>query len=640
MILPPPIERVNTGSDKLRFLGAGAVLALAVFFVYWPVRNHDFIKYDDDSYVTDNRHVQSGVNGQTVRWAFTRSHASNWHPVTWLSHMLDCEIFGLDPRGPHVVNMLLHVANTLLLLIVLKRMTGGLWPSAFVAAVFGLHPLHVESVAWVAERKDVLSTFFWMLTMLAYAWYAEKRGMARYLLVLLSFVIGLMAKPMLVTLPFVLLLLDYWPLERTRRLSFRSLLLEKVPLLALAVASSVVTFLVQRRTGAMQLMDAVDLRSRVANAIVAYVGYIGKMFWPSDLAVLYPHPGSGLPQAGVVLCGLLLVSASLGLLLAARRHKYLAVGWLWYLGTLVPVIGLVQVGTQATADRYTYIPFTGIVIIIAWSLAGVFPQWRYRRLALGIAAVVSLSALALATTQQLKYWQNSATLFEHTLAVTSSNYVIHNNYANALMESGKIAEAIGHFHSSLEIKPGRAAVHNNLGNAYKRLGRSEDAIEQYRKALSLYPNFATAHYNLALVLSARNETEEAVRELRESVRLDPENVDGWSNLGYELARQGNPAQAIEPYQRALALKPDHVMTHGRLGLALAATGNADEAIAEFRIVLKARPNDVEMWCNLGVLLERQRKTSEAIECYGRAVQIDPADAKARNLLDTALLNHR
>jgi protein O-mannosyl-transferase len=654
------LERVNIESNRFQFFGLCVVLALAVFFVYWPVRNHDFIKYDDDKYVTDNRNVQSGLNARTVRWAFTSGYASNWHPVTWLSHMVDCEVFGLDPRGPHVVNMLLHIANTVLLFAVLKRMTGDLWPSAFVAAVFGLHPLHVESIAWVAERKDVLSTFFWMLTMLAYAWYAGKPGVARYLLALSSFVLGLMAKPMLVTVPFVLLLLDYWPLERirrpgpsggdvrqdgspedaVRRPSLRSLLLEKVPFMALAIASSIVTFLAQRNSGAVQTIEAIDLKSRLGNAIVAYVGYVEKMFWPIDLVVLYPHPGAGLPRGKVLLCGLLLVVSSVAFLALARRRRYLAVGWLWYIGTLVPVIGLVQVGVQAMADRYTYMPLTGVLIIIAWGMAGVPPRWRCRKPVAIVLMIAVASALAAATSLQLRYWQNSVTLFERTLTVTSNNYVMHNNYANFLMESGKIADAIEHFNRSLSIQPGSAETHNNLGNAYSRLGKIDDATRRYRTALSLRPNFSDAHYNLALVLSEQNKTEESVREYHESVRLDPGNIDAWSNLGYELAQQGNPAQAIESYRRALAIKPDHVITHGRLGLALAAIGKVDDAIAEFRIVLKARPADAEMWCNLGILLERQGTISEAIECYRRALGIDPADTKAQSLLNAALPKER
>jgi tetratricopeptide (TPR) repeat protein len=631
---------VNKQPNRLQVFGICAVLALTVLSVYWPVRNHDFVKYDDDKYVTDNRNIQSGLNERSIRWAFSSGYASNWHPVTWLSHIVDCEIFDLNPRGPHLVNMLFHIANTLLLFIVLKRMTGRVWPSAFVAALFGLHPLHVESVAWVAERKDVLSTFFWMLTMLAYAWYAEKPRIGRYLLVLLSFTLGLMAKPMLVTLPFVLLLLDYWPLERVRlageqaaeRSPWHYLLLEKVPLMLLAAASSVVTFLVQQKAGAVQPMEAIDLKSRLGNAIVAYAGYIEKMFWPSRLAVLYPHPGHSLSMGTIAVCGLLLIAGSFCFLWAGRRRKYLVVGWLWYVGTLVPVIGLVQVGVQAMADRYTYVPLTGLFVLMTWGAIDVLSNRRLRKSVLTLLAAVVLSALAIATSLQLRYWQNSVTLFERTLAVTSDNYIMHNNYGNVLIKLGRLNEATDQFERSLKIKPGNAEAHNNLGNAYGGLGRTDDAIREYHEALRLKPHFAEAHYNLALALSQQNKTEESIREYGESVSLDPGNVDALSNLGYELAEQGDFGQAIEFYQKALAIDPANVITHGRLGLALTAANKIDEAIAEFRIVLKARPADAEMWCNLGILLERQGKTSEAIDSYRRALQIEPANAKAQSLL--------
>ncbi len=627
-----PTERVNIRSDRLQFFALCAVLMAATFFTYWPVRTHDFVKYDDDKYVTDNRQVQSGLNERSVRWAFTSGYASNWHPVTWLSHMLDCELFGLQPRGPHLVNVLLHIANAVLLFAFLKRTTGAVRSSAFVAALFALHPLHVESVAWVAERKDVLSTFFWMLTMLAYARYADKPKIARYLLVLLLFGLGLMAKPMLVTLPFVLLLLDYWLLERTRRLPFRSLLLEKVPLAALAVASSIVTFLVQRNSGAVQPIDAIDLRSRLGNALVAYVSYIGKMFWPQDLAVLYPHPGASLPAVKVLCCGLLLIAGSICFLWAGRRRKYLAVGWLWYIVTLIPVIGLVQVGVQAMADRYSYVPLTGLFIMLTW---GVAETRRGRGLATTLGMIAVVCVLAVVTSHQLRYWQNSVTLFEHTLAVTRDNYVMHNNYANFLMEAGRTTEAVDHFRRSLQIEPDRPEVRNNLGNAYSRIGKPGDAVEQYRQALRLNPNFAEAHYNLALVLSEQNRISEAVEEYREAIRLDPDNADALSNLGYELAQTGQFERAIELYRKALEIQPAHVITHGRLGLALAAANKANDAIAEFRMVLKARPDDTEMWCNLGILLDRQGANSEAVDCYRRALQVDPANTKARNLLDAA-----
>jgi tetratricopeptide (TPR) repeat protein len=619
--------------------------------VYWPVKNHKFIKYDDDKYITDNRNVQSGLNPESIRWAFTTGHASNWHPVTWMSHMLDCQIFDLNAGAHHLVNVFFHIINTLLLFIVLKRMTKELWLSAFVAALFGLHPLHIESVAWAAERKDVLSTFFWMLTMWAYVRYAERPKVTRYLLAILFFVVGLMAKPMLVTLPFILLLLDYWPLERMQfgkliqeenqgnsiqRKSFLNLLIEKIPFIFFSIVSCVVTFIVQRRTGAVQTIDAIDIKSRAGNAVISYIGYISKMIWPDDLAILYPHPGDSLSMNKVAVCGLLLIFLSFCFMFLARRHKYLVVGWLWYIGTLIPVIGLVQVGVQAMADRYTYIPLTGLFIIIAWGVSDLFKSQPYRKYIFVFCAVIILSAITIKTSLQLKYWHDSVTLFQHTIAVTQNNYVMHNNYGNYLMNMGKLDEAVEHFNKSLKIKPRAAKVHNNLGNALSRLEKLDDAIEHYKTAISLESDFSDAHYNLAIVLSKQNKTDEAIKEYRESLHLDPGNVDALSNLGFELAQQGNSNEAIELYNKALAIEPENVITHGRLGLALASAGKIDEAIQEFRIVLKARPDDAEMWCNLGILLERQGKTAEAIEQYRRALQIDPDFEKARKLLEKTL----
>ncbi len=642
---------MESKSNKYWIFVICLVLTLATLVVYWPVKNHEFIKYDDDKYITDNRNVKSGLNPESIRWAFTTGHASNWHPVTWMSHMLDCQIFGQNAGAHHLVNVFFHIINTLLLFIVLKRMTKALWLSAFVAALFGLHPLHIESVAWAAERKDVLSTFFWMLTMWAYVCYAEHPKVTRYLLALLFFIVGLMAKPMLVTLPFVLLLLDYWPLERVRfgklineesqensiqRKSISHLLIEKIPFIFFSIVSCVVTFIVQRRTGAVQTIDTIDIKSRLCNAVVAYIGYIGKMIWPDNLAVLYPHPGNSLSMSKVVVCGLLLILLSICFIFLARRHKYLVVGWLWYVGTLVPVIGLVQVGVQAMADRYTYIPLIGLFIIAAWGVSDLFKSLSYRKVILGFCAVIILSAITIKTSQQLKYWQDSVTLFQHTLAVTQKNYVMHNNYANYLMDMGKLDDAVEHFNESLKIKPRAAEVHNNLGNALSRLEKLDDAIEHYKTALSLESDFSDAHYNLAIVLSKQNKNDEAIKEYRESLHFDPDNVDALSNLGFELAQQGNNEEAIEFYNKALAIEPENIIAHGRLGLALAGVEKFDEAIEEFRIVLKARPDDAEMWCNLGILLDRQGKTAEAIEQYRRALKIDPDFEKARTLLEKTL----
>ncbi|MHC4423964.1 MAG: tetratricopeptide repeat protein, partial [Planctomycetota bacterium] len=607
-----------------------------------------------------NRNVKSGLNWENIRWAFTKEHASNWHPLTWLSHMLDYQLFGSNAGAHHIINVVFHIANTLLLFVVLARMTGRLWASGFVAAVFGLHPLHVESVAWVAERKDVLSTFFWMLTMLAYARYAEKPKLARYLLTLLFFLLGLMAKPMLVTLPFVLLLLDYWPLERMQfsrvvggddlqvddtqntvgRTPILYLVLEKVPFLAFTVISSFVTFIVQRKGGAVPTMEALGLKSRFYNAIVSYISYIVKMIWPGKLGVLYPHPAGGLSMAKVVSCALLLMLVTVCFIYLTRWRRYPLVGWFWYVGTLVPVIGLVQVGVQARADRYTYITLTGLFIIIAWGLPELLRKWRYRRVTLAVSAGVVLAAAIGATSVQLRYWKNSITLFGHTLDVTDGNWLMHTNYAGVLREAGDIEESFKHLKKALKLKPDSAEVHTNIGNALSELDKLDDAIEHYRKAVSLEPEFGEGHYNLAVALAKKGETDEAIDEYRKAWRFDRWNLDALNNLAHLLDKKDQMEEAIRLYKKAITLEPNNIIAHGRFGLALAKVDRIDEAIAECLIVLKARPDDVEMYCNVGILLERQNKIDEAIRYYRQALEIKPNNAKARKCLQSALAKEK
>lgn len=431
-------------------------LVVATVIAFEPVRNNKFVEYDDDVYVTENEHVKNGIRPVSVIRAFTTPDAGNWHPLTWLSHMLDCELFGLNPFWHHLSNLLFHIANTLLLFLILKKMTGSVWPSGFVAAAFALHPLHVESVAWVAERKDVLSGFFWMLTIAAYILYARRPSLIRYLLVVLFLCLGLMAKPMVVTLPFVLLLLDYWPLCRFgqpyqnrdekdlsrsqsggvyyAKSSFWRLVTEKIPLFALVAASAVITFIVQQGAGAMKPGDRFSLSVRISNALVSYIGYILKIFCPIRLAALYPHPGGNLPVWQPIVSAVLLAGITAIVIYLGRHRRYLPVGWLWYLVTLVPVIGLVQVGSQAMADRYTYLPSIGIFIIVAWGTAEFFSGWRYRKIVFRLTAGVVLAVLLILTRIQVGYWRNNSTLFGHALDVTKDNFIMHNNFGNAFVK--------------------------------------------------------------------------------------------------------------------------------------------------------------------------------------------------------------
>ncbi len=446
---------------KKRLLIISLLLIIATFMAFWQVTHCDFINFDDPEYVTDNRHVQDGLTVEGILWAFTTGHAANWHPLTWISHMVDVQLFGLQPGWHHLTNLLFHLANTLLLFLVLNRMTKALWQSAFVAALFALHPLHVESVAWVAERKDVLSTFFWMLTMGMYVSYVARPGLTRYLTLLLCFALGLMAKPMLVTLPFVLLLLDYWPLQRLEQKKppqevrkplskdkkrtppvkapvqpvdhwplIRPLLTEKIPLFVLAVLSSIVTYLVQHHGGAVESLEAFPPSARVANAFVSYSTYMVKMLWPTNLAVFYPHP-RWWPLWQVLGSVVLLIAITVLAIRGAKKRPYAAVGWLWYVGTLVPVIGVVQVGSQAMADRYTYIPLVGLFIIVAWAVPELLKKWPYRKEALIVLSALCLLCLFLVTWRQVGYWRNSIALYDHALEVTDANSLIHNNRGTA-----------------------------------------------------------------------------------------------------------------------------------------------------------------------------------------------------------------
>jgi tetratricopeptide (TPR) repeat protein len=558
-------------------------LVAATLAVYGQLRNHQFINYDDNIYVTDNPQVQAGLTLKGLFWAFTTTRAGNWHPVTWLSHMLDCQLFGLNPGEQHLTNLAFHIANSLLLflgLLYLTRSSGG---SFMVAALFALHPMHVESVAWVAERKDVLSTFFWLLTMWAYVWYVKRPGLGRYLLILVCFSLGLMAKPMLVTLPFVLLLLDYWPLARLwgkgqapaaafsppdPGIACKRLVWEKAPLFVLALLFSLVTVYAQKQVGAFWSLNTLSFPVRLANAMVAYVSYLGKMFWPVHLAVVYPHPGQNLPLWQALAAGLLLAGLSILALRQARRQPYLLVGWLWYLGTLMPVIGLVQVGRQAMADRYTYVPFIGLFIAVVWGTAALAARWRIPKFLLPVGAGVVLTSLAVCSWVQVSYWRNSISLYEHALQVTGRNALAQANLGVALAAQGKLDQAVAHYTEALRIKPDFAEVHYNLGAALAAQGKLDQAVAQYLETLRLKPNFAEAHNNLGEALAAEGKLDQAMAQYLEALRLNPNLAVTHNNLGVVLAKQGKTAEAITQFRKAIQINPDFSEAHFNLGLAL------------------------------------------------------------------------
>ena len=565
------------------------ILITAVLLVYWQVGDHEFINYDDNAYITDNAQVQKGLTSKGIIWAFTTSHTGNWHPLTWISHMLDCELYGLNPKGHHLTNVLFHMANAILLFVVLRWMTGAIWRSGLVAALFALHPLHVESVAWAAERKDVLSTFFWMLTMVAYVHYVNRPGGKRYLLVLITFSLGLMAKPMLVTLPFVLLLLDYWPLNRfnpravpgsveDQPLGFRSsgddkspilkAVMEKTPLFLMSLFSCVVTVMAQQEAGAISTLEIVPFKLRIANGLVSVVAYMGKMIWPQDLAVFYPHPVSDLQIWKPVVAGLFLLILSTVALWVAQRCRYVLVGWLWYLGTLVPVIGLVQVGEQAMADRYTYVPLIGLFIVVVWGFADLVKGWRSRRWVVSVSAAVMVLALMAGSWLQVAHWKNSVRLFKHALDATSNNYVAHYTLGNALALQGNLTGSVSHYNKALQIHPNFAEAHNNLGNALALQGNLTGAISHYNKALQINPDHAEAHRNLAVGLDRQGRHQEAIQHYAEVLRISPHDAQSHNNLGVALAEQGRLKEAVAHFTEALRIDPNFKEAQRNLDLSL------------------------------------------------------------------------
>lgn len=523
----------------LRIVLVAVLLGVLTLLGFSQVFQCDFVKYDDDRYVTNNEFVKAGLTSESVRWAFTATHEATWQPLIWLSYMLDIRLFGLNARGFHATNLILHIANVLLLFFVLQRMTRSLWKSAFVAALFAVHPLHVESVAWVAERKDVLSTLFWMLAMLAYLLYVERPSLGRYLPVVLIFALGLMAKPALVTLPFVLLLLDYWPLGRTqtesgRRTSsaqvFRRLVWEKTPLFALSVASSAITSVAQVRGASVAPLEVIPAGARVGNALVSYVGYLIKMLWPTKLAPFYPYPVTGLPAWQVAGSVVILLCLTIALMSAGRSRPYLAVGWLWYLGTLAPMIGIVQTGMHAMADRFTYVPLIGVFIMIAWG----FPELLCRRvsvcprlrLSLRLAAGLVIAGLAVLTWRQAGYWRDTISLFRHTTLVTKDNYIAHSNLGAALMDSGDVDGAIRELQESVNIAPLPMSYYN-LGRALGLAGRFEESAAAYSESVQLEPGNPEARYNLAIALYKAGSYGQAWDEIRECRRLGREPHPGF-----------------------------------------------------------------------------------------------------------------
>jgi tetratricopeptide (TPR) repeat protein len=615
-------------------------LALVTLALYWPITRNGFVNFDDDQYVVGNMHVTTGLTWTNVVWAFKTGEAANWHPLTWISHMIDCDLYGLNPGGHHLTNLLFHVANTLLLFLLLNQMTGAMWRSTFVAAFFAWHPLHVESVAWASERKDTLSTFFWLLTLLAYVRYAkeqgarskEQNGVRRnpfflllsscfgfYSAALIFFALALMSKAMAVTLPFVLLLLDFWPLNRiclpdfaaesnperaqpppakswTRTALF--LVVEKIPFFALALAASIVTFLIQKTAGAVW---ASSWELRLENVVLAYVRYISKLFWPENLAIVYSFPRHwpALLAAGAAL--LLLTWTALSLY-RARQNPYLPVGWFWFIGTLVPTIGIVQVGAQSIADRYTYIPSIGFFIVVVWGAHDLAKRWPERGKFLALAGIVALVGCLGVTSIQIGYWHDSERLFLHAIEVTTDNYV----------------------------------AENCLGKAFEKTGRNDRALVLYANAVKIEPRYPQSQFNLALCLLVFGKTNEALEHLRIAARLQPHDPDIQYDLGVYFSQHGSPSDAALGFQSALADRPDFPEAQTALGSLLSRQRKFAEAIPHFAATVRLKPEDPEARFNLGLALLDNHQPAEAAAQFSEELRLTPNATKAHYRLALAL----
>jgi len=632
-------------------------LGLITLAVFWPSLTHDFLGYDDQAYVTENPHVRGGLTWPGVVWAFRSFEVTNWHPLTWLSHMLDCQLYGLKAAGHHLTNLLLHIASTLLLFLVLNRMTGALWRSACVAALFAWHPLHVESVAWVAERKDVLSVFFFMLTLWAYGRYAEVRSpkseirsqeptpgstphVSRftfhalryspssfyYLLAVVFFALGLMSKPMVVTLPFVLLLLDYWPLGRLQPSTLRRLLLEKLPFLALSAIGCVLTLSAQQPS--MVSTAGLRIPQRLEHALVAYVHYWGALFVPRRLAVYYPYEKT-VPAAEVVFAGLLLLALTILALRFAARRPYLATGWLWFLGMLVPVLGLVQVGEQAWADRYTYLPSIGLFIAVVWGMSELAQREHAARTILRwLAAAVGL-ALLVGTSVQLRYWKDTRTLFEHAAQVTRNNPLAATLLGSVLAKEGKFDQAIEYYRTALRYAPGFPEAHFYLGHALDQQGKLDEAIAEYQKAIRFKPMQEQTHLFYGAALAKQGKPEQAAAHYLAAIKLNPQSAVAHNNLAKLLHAQGRLDEAIQHYSVAVESDPGLAQAHNNLGVLLLQKGRVAEGVAQLREAVRLKPGDPESQLNLAQGLVEQEQWSEAAELFTKTVTAATADPNIR-----------
>ena len=645
-------------SENRVVLGICVLLALAVFAVFGQTIRYEFVNFDDDLYVYENPVVLKGLTLAGVSHVFTHQMCDFYHPLTMLSLMLDHQVYGLNAGGYHLTNVLLHAATAVLLFLVLRRMMGVrvekiggaaatpmdvVWPSAFVAALFAVHPLRVESVAWVTERKDVLSGLFFVLTLWAYVRYTRTPfSLPRYLTVIFLFALGLLSKPSLVTLPFLLLLLDFWPLGRMQPSSPRPffkilhpLIIEKIPLFVLSALLCVATLHSQENY--MTTAGELPFMSRLSFAAVSYVAYLGQMFYPAGLIVLYPFPQNGPSLPEVVLALALLTGISAGAVALRRRWPYLLVGWLWYLGMLVPMIGLIHTGTVARADRFTYLAQIGVYIILTWAVKDWAIYWRYDRRVLGAGALSAIVVLMACAWKQTTHWRNNESLWTHTLAFASDNPLAENNFGYALLDRGEVNQAITHLQKALQINPNYAEARNNLGNALLRKGEADEAIVQLQQALQIMPRFVMAQCNVGDALLQKGQVDEAIVHFQQALEIDPGLADAHNSLGNALLQKGDGDGAIAQFQTALQTDPGLADAHNNLGNALLLRGDVDGAIAQFQTALQQKPNYAEAHYNLGNALFNSGRVDEAIVQFQQALQIYPGYAKAHNNLGSLLL---
>ena len=618
------------------------LIACVTFFSFLPILNNDFINYDDPAYVTKNVHVQSGLSFETVKWAFNSTIESNWHPLTWISHALDTSLFGLNPMYHHVMNLFIHILSSIALFVIFNRMTKNIWGSAFVAIVFAIHPLHVESVAWIAERKDVLSGFFWILTIGFYSYYCKSPTISRYLLTLLCFVLGLLAKPMLVTLPFVLILLDYWPLKRLELsyyglndkkkkegISLKSSIKEKIPFFILSLVSSYITYIVQQKGGSMADVDSLSFSVRISNAVVSYVMYIWKSLVPANLSIFYPHPGNTISALEIIFALGILIFISILFYHLRIKHPYLPAGWLWYLGTLVPVIGIVQVGLQAMADRYMYLPIIGLAIIIAWGYLYFIVRFRIpSAVTVGITTLVII-LMVFTTRAQAIHWKNSFTLFTHALSVTKNNHIAHTNLGVAFTDSGKYDEAVVHLKKALHLRPNEILIRSNLARALVGMGQLKEALEHYRFILPRVNPDPQLRRRMGDVLADLNNPEEAISHYSEAVRLDTSDYLSRLKMADLFAQVGKFNEAKEQCNIVLKRFADNSRAHNILGIVAGKQKLYDEAVKEFNEAIRLDSNNADAYNDFGILYERMGKPADAMEMYNKSIKVNPDQWNAR-----------